>query len=165
MIGLDPNVLVRFLVRDDEEQHQQVVAMMRWGAERGETFFVGDVVLAEVVWVLASRYRCTRAEVSSVVRQLAEVEDLVFESTDRVVRALRCFDKGKGGFAAYLIAERAHVRPRTALRRGLRRTMTRKATRSGARGGLCEFGWAILDDVRTRIIEACASENGLIAPF
>lgn len=107
MIGLDTNILVRFLVRDDEEQHNRVVRLLREGSERGETFFVGEVVLAEVVWVLASRYRCTRTEVSSVVRKLAEAEDLVFESTERLVRALRSFDRGKGGFADYLIAERA----------------------------------------------------------
>ncbi len=107
MIGLDTNVLVRFLVRDDEEQHQRVVDLLRRGADEGETFFVGDIVLAEVVWVLASRYRCTRDEISAVVRQLAEVQELVFDSTDRIVRALRAFEKGKGGFADYLIAEGA----------------------------------------------------------
>lgn len=107
MIGLDTNVLVRFLVRDDEEQHRRVVELLRQGADDGETFFVGEVVLAEVVWVLTSRYRCARHEVGAVVRQLTEVRELAFESTDRVVRALRSFERGSGGFADYLIAERA----------------------------------------------------------
>lgn len=107
MIGLDTHVLVRFLVRDDEEQHQRVVELLRRGASDGERFFVGDVVLAEVVWVLASRYHCTREEISAVVRQLAEVQELVFDSTERVVRAQRAFERGRGGFADYLIAEGA----------------------------------------------------------
>ena len=107
MIGLDTNILVRFLVQDDEEQHRQVVAALRRGAEAGESFFVGEVVLAEVAWVLASRYRCGRDEIASVVRQLTEAEELVFDSTERVVRALRSFQNGKGGFADYLIAARA----------------------------------------------------------
>ena len=107
MIGLDANILVRFLVRDDEDQHLRVVELLRRGAVDGETFFVGEVVLAEVVWVLASRYRCTREEIASVVRKLTEAEELVFESTERVVRALRSFERGKGGFADYLIGQRA----------------------------------------------------------
>ena len=107
MIGLDTNVLVRFLVRDDEDQHRRAVELLRRGADEGGTFFVGEIVLAEVVWVLASRYHCGRDEIGSVVRQLTEVQELVFESTDRVVRALRSFERGKGGFADYLIAERA----------------------------------------------------------
>lgn len=107
MIGLDTNVLVRFLVRDDEEHHQRVVGLLRRGAAEGKVFFVGDVVLAEVVWVLRSRYRCERVEIASVIRQLAEAEELVFESTSRVVRALRAYERGSGGFADHLIAERA----------------------------------------------------------
>lgn len=107
MIGLDTNMLVRFLVRDDEAQHAGAVAALRRGAESGETFFVGDVVLAEVAWVLTSRYHCRRDELASVVRQLAETNELVFESTERLVRALRAFQHGKGGFADYLIASRA----------------------------------------------------------
>ena len=109
MIGLDTNVLVRFLVRDDEEQHRRAVDLLQRGAEEGETFFVGEVVLAEVVWVLVSRYRCRREEIAQVIRQLTEVQELSLESTDRVVRALRAFERGKGGFADYLIAERARV--------------------------------------------------------
>ena len=107
MIGLDTNVLVRFLVRDDEDQHLRAVELLRRGADDGGTFFVGEVVLAEVVWVLASRYRCSREEIASVVRHLTEAQELVFESADRIVRALRSFERGKGGFADYLIAERA----------------------------------------------------------
>jgi len=107
VIGLDTNTLVRFLVRDDEVQHRQVVAALRRGSEAGESFFVGEVVLAEVAWVLTSRYRCRRGEIAFVVRQLIEAEELVFESTERVIRALRSFQHGKGGFADYLIAARA----------------------------------------------------------
>ncbi len=105
MIGLDTNVLVRLLVRDDEAQHHRAIALL--GRDPDETFFVGEVVLAEVVWVLASRYRCDRDEIASVVRQLTQVQELHFESTDRVVRALRSFESGEGGFADYLIAARA----------------------------------------------------------
>lgn len=108
MIGLDTDTLIRFLVRDDEAQHAVVVAALRRGAEAGETFFVGDVVLAEVCWVLSSRYRCGRGELATVVRQLTEAEELVFESTERVVRALRAYQHGEGAFGDYLIGSRAH---------------------------------------------------------
>jgi len=107
VIGLDTNVLVRFLVRDHEEQHRRALALLQRGVEQGERFFVADVVLAETVWVLSSCYRCERDEIASVIRQLAQAEELDFASTDRVVRALRAFESGRGGFADYLIAERA----------------------------------------------------------
>jgi predicted nucleic-acid-binding protein len=107
VIGLDTNVLVRLLVRDDEEQHTRVLALLKRGVEEGHAFFVGDVVLAEVVWVLQARYRLSRSEVEGALRALLEAEHLTFESTDRCLRALRRFGTGAGGFSDYLIAERA----------------------------------------------------------
>lgn len=105
MIGLDTNVLVRLLVEDDEDQHARVVALLQRGS--ASAFFIGDVVLAEVVWVLQARYRLSRTEIEGALKALLEAEHLVFESTDRCLRALRRFGAGSGGFADYLIAERA----------------------------------------------------------
>lgn len=107
MIGLDTNVLVRLLVEDDADQHAQVVALLQGGVEEGHAFFVGDVVLAEVVGVLQGRYRLSRTDVGGALAALFEAEHLTFESADRCLRALRRFQAGGGGFADYLIAERA----------------------------------------------------------
>jgi len=106
MIGLDTNVLVRFLVRDDLEQHEQACGLLRRGVEQGEVFFVPDVVLAEVAWVLRARYRFENAEIGGALRGLASAESLEFESLDRLMRALSRLAQGPGCFADYLIAER-----------------------------------------------------------
>lgn len=107
MIALDTNVLVRFIAKDDEIQHRAAAAALARGAAAGATYFVGDVVLAEVVWVLQSRYRLGRSEITTVLKALLEVDHLTFESADRCLRALRRYTAGKGGFPDYLIAERA----------------------------------------------------------
>ena len=107
MIGLDTKVLVRFLVRDDDARHQAAVDLLARGVAAGEQFFIGEVVLAETSWVLASRYRCSREALAAVIRQLVGAEELAFESADRVVRALHAFEQGAAGFADYLIGERA----------------------------------------------------------
>ena len=107
MLGLDTNVLVRFLVRDDESQHRAAADLLARGVASGEQFFIGDVVLVETSWVLGSRYRCSREELSGVIRRLVGAEELTFESPDRVVRALHAFEQGSAGFADYLIGERA----------------------------------------------------------
>ena len=107
MIALDTNVIVRFLVAYDAAQTERAAALLRRGPDAGEAFFVGDVVLAEVVWVLQSRYRSSRADIGRALRALLEAEHLQFESTERCLRALRRYQAGQGGFADYLIAERA----------------------------------------------------------
>jgi predicted nucleic-acid-binding protein len=48
MIGLDTNILIRYLTKDDEVQWQQAATMI----EAGETCFISNIILCEIVWVL-----------------------------------------------------------------------------------------------------------------
>lgn len=106
MIALDTHVLVRFLVADDATQHRRVVALFRRGIAQREAFFVGDVVLAELTWVLRASYRFERSQIAEVLRALLEAEHLVFESSDRLRRALNRYQGSAAGFADCLIDER-----------------------------------------------------------
>jgi predicted nucleic-acid-binding protein len=47
MLGLDTNVLVRLLVRDDEEQFERAQRLIRREAHAGTPVFVGHLVLLE----------------------------------------------------------------------------------------------------------------------
>ena len=47
MIGLDTNVLVRFLLRDDEEQYERARRPIRREAQTGEPACISLVVLLE----------------------------------------------------------------------------------------------------------------------
>ncbi len=61
MIGLDTNVLVRFLVEDDAEQAVRAKGVVRRAIERDEKLFVSDVVVCELAWVLERAYGLGRA--------------------------------------------------------------------------------------------------------
>ena len=63
MIGLDTNVLVRFLVRDDEIQFDRACKLIRREAQTGEPARVSLLVLLETEWVLRSRYKLTKSEI------------------------------------------------------------------------------------------------------
>ncbi|MDE2847134.1 MAG: PIN domain-containing protein [Gemmatimonadota bacterium] len=59
MIAIDTNVVLHYLLRDDEAQAERARRVI----EGGERVLITDVVLAETVWTLAGRrYRATRAE-------------------------------------------------------------------------------------------------------
>ena len=105
MIALDTNVVVRYLVDDDETQSRQAADLMEGAAARGEHLFVGDLVLCETVWVLASSYGFSREEISGVLTSLLRARALLFSSTDRLARALAAYREGRGDFADYLIRE------------------------------------------------------------
>lgn len=107
MIALDTNVLVRFLVEDDESQSRLASRLIKGAIERDEQLFISDIVMCETVWVLSSAYRFSRAEILEALAGLLRARAVVFGSTDRLARALEAYATGKGDFADYLIREHA----------------------------------------------------------
>jgi len=88
MIGLDTNVLVRFLVRDDEEQYERAGRLIRREARTGEPACVSLSVLLETEWVLWSRYKLSKAEILSAFSDLLSAVDLSFEDEASIEEAL-----------------------------------------------------------------------------
>ena len=107
MIALDTNVLVRFLVEDDEKQTRVASQLIRDAIEREEQLYICDIVMCETVWVLSSSYRFSRAEIVEALAGLLRARAVVFTSTDRLARALEAYATGRGDFADYLIREHA----------------------------------------------------------
>jgi predicted nucleic-acid-binding protein len=87
MIALDTNVLVRFLVDDDAEQHRQVVSFIGRALARESILLVPSIVLVETVWVLRRSYRLTRTEIAAVLHRLLAVRQLELDARDGVMRA------------------------------------------------------------------------------
>jgi predicted nucleic-acid-binding protein len=109
MIAFDTNVLVRFLVEDDEKQSRQATRLIEGALQRDEPIFLSDIVMCETVWVLSTSYRFPRSEIAGVLSNLIRGRGVVFTSSDSLARALRAYDDGKGEFADYLIREHART--------------------------------------------------------
>ena len=107
MIALDTNVLVRFIVEDDSKQTERAKRLIRKQVEGDTPCFVSDVVLCELVWVLQSSYKVRRPQTAQVLESLLRARHLVFESTDRISRAIKSYRVGKGDFADYVIREQS----------------------------------------------------------
>jgi predicted nucleic-acid-binding protein len=108
MIGLDTNVLVRYLAQDDPKQ--TAVATRLFGSlSVASPAFVSQVVLAETVWVLQSRYAAAASQIGQVVETLLRTEVIQVERADVAWRALRRFRQGQGDFPDALVAELAHA--------------------------------------------------------
>lgn len=109
MIALDTNVLVRFLVVDDEEQSRRAAALVQGAVERGEELFLSDIVMCETVWVLARAYGLSRGKIAEALGRLLRARSVVFDSSDRLARALEAYRNGPGDFADYVIREQARA--------------------------------------------------------
>lgn len=106
MIGLDTNVLARYLVEDDPEQCRRATALVDRALAEGDRLFVPQIVLCELVWVLDSAYGYPRQEIVSVLRDLLRTRQLVIEDLDSTRKALDRYAAKGRDLADFLIVER-----------------------------------------------------------
>lgn len=106
MKGVDSNVLVRYMARDDPGQERAVTRFIEAARVRAEPIFVNVIVLAELVWVLRSTYQYPRAEVAAVIERVLTTEQFVVEDAHLVWQALSDFQTSKADFADCLIGRK-----------------------------------------------------------
>jgi predicted nucleic-acid-binding protein len=83
MIGIDTNILLRFLVDDDPEQ--SAIARQFMGLRNSEDpAYVSAVVLAETVWFLTRRLDYPRSQIAEMLGLLVQAEGIVFEHSNEL---------------------------------------------------------------------------------
>ena len=107
MIGLDTNVLVRYLAQDEATQSARATRLIEQELSEREPGFIGLVVLVETCWVLKRLYGATAGELRETVRDLLDTRQFVIEQRPVVLRALARLGDGAGDLADALIAKGA----------------------------------------------------------
>jgi predicted nucleic-acid-binding protein len=103
MKGLDTNVLVRYIVKDDRKQAASASAYLRKATGAGKICFINCVVLCELVWVLESAYGYSKEEITFVLEKILMIKQFEIEIKDIVRQAVHDYRSGKGDIADYLI--------------------------------------------------------------
>ncbi len=124
MIGLDTNVLVRYLVQDDPVQSPKATAILERHVSEETPGFVSVVVAVEMFWVLESYYDFAPFDIAAALERLLAANCVVFEDEQEIFAAMAVVQEGPGDFADALIAALAR-------RAGCSQTLTfdRKALR------------------------------------
>jgi predicted nucleic-acid-binding protein len=99
VIGLDTNVLVRFLVQDDARQANAAAKLIARHCSKEEPGRVSLVVLCELVWVLSRAYRFSSSAIGGVIENLLQTAELDIENADTAWAALRLYRLEGAGFA------------------------------------------------------------------
>jgi predicted nucleic-acid-binding protein len=102
MIGLDTNVVVRYLTHDDPVQTATAEKVIN-SLSSDAPGFLSLIVVAEIVWVLESLYRFSKDEIEQVLETLVRSKELVIERAEVVSQALRKFAVSRADFADCLI--------------------------------------------------------------
>lgn len=105
MIGLDTNVLVRYITQDDPKQAPKANRLLD-SLTPESPGFVPLVVVVELVWVLSACYGFDRQQLVHTLDVLLRTRGLVVENAELVLRAVRIFKERNADFPDCLI-ERA----------------------------------------------------------
>jgi len=108
MIGLDTNILVRYLTQDHATQAAAAVKVIESLSPESPGFLT-LVVIAELVWVLQFSYHLKKHEVEQLVEKLLRSEELIIERSEIVSQALRKFRVSRANFADCLIERCSHA--------------------------------------------------------
>jgi len=107
VIGLDTNVLIRYLMQDDAKQFQEASALLLGLEKQQLSAHLSVITLCETVWVLARAYKIERAQIVEMFEKLLNTSLFVIEDKDAVRAAVDLYHAGKGDFADYLIGIRS----------------------------------------------------------
>jgi predicted nucleic-acid-binding protein len=103
MIGLDTNVLVRYLAQDDPVQSAKATALIERRLTEQDPGFISVVAMAATVWVLERAYGLADADIAAAIERTLQVDALVVESEQEVFTAMVALKEGRGSFADALI--------------------------------------------------------------
>jgi len=104
MIGLDSNILVRYLTQDDPIQSAKATEIIARRITEENPGFVSIVAMVEIVWVLERAYGLPTHEIVRAVERVLQTGVLVVENEQEVFTAMIAAKEGLGSFADAVIA-------------------------------------------------------------
>jgi predicted nucleic-acid-binding protein len=103
MMGLDTNVLLRYLAQDDPRQSARATEIIERRLTEQEPGFVSLVTILEVVWVLKSLFKRTRQQIANDIEMLLAADTLEVQNEQEVYLAVVSLRNGKATFEDALI--------------------------------------------------------------
>src|SRR3989442_9742705 len=99
MIGADSNIILRYLLDDDEPQVGRVHALLARTRRADERVYVSCIVVCEVVWAMQSIYSKSRPQIIAALGEIMNSDVFELEEFACVSTSMEQFKNGKGDFA------------------------------------------------------------------
>jgi len=97
MIGLDTNIVIRYLTQDDEIQSKIVKNFIETELSEQQGF-ITTVSLIEMVWILESCYKQPKSAIVRILESLLATTQFAIESSEIIHVAVKRFSKGNADF-------------------------------------------------------------------
>ena len=103
MVGLDTNVLVRYLAQDDVIQARQANQIIERQLTEQSPGFISLVTMVETAWVLNRVYHLSNQEVAAAIERILQADTLLVQNEQEVFTAMIALKTGVGSFSDALI--------------------------------------------------------------
>ncbi|MBL4901789.1 MAG: type II toxin-antitoxin system VapC family toxin [Desulfocapsa sp.] len=103
MIGIDTNILVRYITQDDELQSNIATEFIENYCSTGNKIFVNHLVICELVWVLKKCYKLSKPKTITVIQHILQIAQFSIENAQIIWQALTDYKTGSADFADYVV--------------------------------------------------------------
>lgn len=103
MIGIDTNVLVRYITQDDELQAIAATEFIENCCSTGSKIFINHIVICELVWVLKKCYKLSKPKTINTIEYILKIAQFSLENPQIIWQALSDYKKGAADFADYVV--------------------------------------------------------------
>ncbi|PJE77339.1 hypothetical protein CI610_03744 [invertebrate metagenome] len=103
MIGLDTNVVIRYLVQDDSKQSGLATQLIETRLSMETPGFISLITLIETVWVLSACYQQNKSQIITILRQIITTRQLKIERSDIAHQAIQRYKSGNGDYSDAVI--------------------------------------------------------------
>jgi predicted nucleic-acid-binding protein len=103
VIGLDTNIVVRYLAQDDPVQSAKATHIFERRLTEEEPGFVSLVTMVETVWVLDTVYGLSSQEIAQAVERILQADTLAVQNEQEVFTSMIALKSGQGSFADALV--------------------------------------------------------------
>ena len=104
MIGLDTNILVRYLAQDDPQQSARATRIIERRLTENQPGFISLIAMVETVWVLDRAYGLSALGIARAIERILQADTLVVQNEQEVFTAMIALKTGTGSFSDALIA-------------------------------------------------------------
>jgi predicted nucleic-acid-binding protein len=105
VIGLDTNVVIRYLTQDDAKQAALASRLFEHTLSVERPGFISLITLCEIAWVLAECYEADKARIRGVIEGLLGSKQIIVEDAELVWKALRSWEKSPADFSDALMGQ------------------------------------------------------------
>jgi predicted nucleic-acid-binding protein len=103
MIAVDTNILVRYITNDDKEQSILAAQLLDSHAGQERSIFINNIVLCELIWVLAKGYKYKKEQIIKTIKLLLSSIEFEFENHELAFLAVIEYETAEADFSDILI--------------------------------------------------------------